>query len=189
MVEAIFTIIGTIIGFVLSEWAQSHRDKKERTQRIQAVRTLLSLEIETNLRKLTDFWNEANEIDEQATGDSSRKLQLAHRIIQLPFPDISRGALQSQMGQLPVAMDKECLSRVLQVYDRLTQLQVLRDALATLWQDQKADWDSVSQGRGAVPWSVTRLSRRFDHSAPAICDEFTSVVKTLIADGNPLQTA
>jgi len=93
------------------------------------------------------------------------------------------------MGQLPVAMDKECLSRVLQVYDRLTQLQVLRDALATLWRDQKADWDSVSQGGGAAPWPVIGLSREFDHSAPVICDEFTSVVKTLITDGNPLQTA
>jgi hypothetical protein len=189
MVEAIFTIISTVIDSVLSKLAQSRRDKKERTQRTEAVRTLLSLEIDTNLQELTDFWVEANKTDEPAKDDDSRKVQLARRIIQLPFPNISRDALQSQMGQLPVAMDKEYLPRVLQVYNRLTRLQALRNVLAIASQEQKADWALASQGRGFVPLhAAIGLSRRFDNSAPAICDEFTDMVNILMADGNPLQS-
>jgi hypothetical protein len=189
MIEAIFAILGTILGFALSEWAQYRRDKKEESRVAESVCTLVALEIDMNLKKLIDFWEEVIDIEDSAEDEDSRKRELARQIINLPFPDFFRDALQTQMGHLPTSMDKELLSRVLQVYDRFMHLQIIRDTLALASYEQKADWNLASQGRGYVRGSaIFGLSRRFDKSAPDICDEFTNTVNDLITDGNPLQS-
>ncbi len=46
MLEAIFAIIGgTVLGFFLSECAQSRREDREEKRQAEAVRILISLEI------------------------------------------------------------------------------------------------------------------------------------------------
>ena len=85
MLEAIFTIIGTVIGailgFLLSEWAQSRREEREEKRLAKAVQVLISVEIDTNLKKLKDFWSDVNDPDGLTEKEDIRKIEVARRLI------------------------------------------------------------------------------------------------------------
>jgi hypothetical protein len=61
MTEALFTILGTFIGFVLSEWAAKRREDRNEKKQAQSVRAIVSLEIDRNLGLLQDFWLQVNQ--------------------------------------------------------------------------------------------------------------------------------
>jgi len=90
MSEAIFgvigTMIGTILGFVLSEWAARQREKSTEKRQTRTVRTMLSLEIDQNLNLLRDFWSKVRQVDESEQDPNLARSRLARRMIELPLP-------------------------------------------------------------------------------------------------------
>ena len=192
MLEAIFTLIGTVmgtvLGFFLSEWAQSRRENREQKRRSSAIRTLISLEMNTNLKDLESFWIEVNKTEESAANEKQIKIQFARRILNLAFPDMSQDAFKSQMTQLPLAVNSQLLSKIFQFYDRITRLQALREALDIAAREQRLDQSLVDQSN-SIPAAakIMFLSQRFDNSAPAIGEEFGKVISQLMSDGNPLE--
>lgn len=196
MSEAIFgvvgTILGTIVGFVLNEVATRQRERRLKKGQIQAVRTILSLEVDQNLAVLRDFWNKVNQVDrvdESEQDPELAHLRLARRLIDLPMPHWSHKMWESQMSLLATALSEEEIKRVHDLHNRLDTIATIRSTLSALASEEHEDWRAAPKTeRGLVPLSAAwSLSRKFDKSAPGLWIECERVVHETLDKGNPLQ--
>lgn len=188
MVETIFTIIGTILGFALNEIATRLREGRTEKRQIRAVRTMLSLEIDQNFALLRDFWSKVNQVDESEQDPDLARLRLARRLIELPLPHWSHKIWESQMPLLATALREEEIRQVHELHNRLDTITAIRSTLSALESEQQEDWRAARTESGGVPRSVAfGLSRKFDENAPGLWMECERVVHEVLDKGNPLR--
>ena len=134
MSEAIFgvigTIIGTIWGFVLSEWATRQREERTEKRQAGAIRTMLRLEISQNLASLRDFWGKVNQVDESEQDPDLARLRLARRMIESPLPHWSHRMWESQMSLLTIGLSEEEIKQVHDLHNRLDAITRVGQGLA-----------------------------------------------------------
>lgn len=125
MIEALFTILGTIIGFGLSELATFFRKRREDKRFTESVKTILKLEIDLNLQMFGEFWSQVNQLNGAIEDLEARKRRLARRLIEVPLPALRKEALQSQFSLLAWAISEQEVIQVFQFYDRLGKLETI----------------------------------------------------------------
>jgi hypothetical protein len=193
MVEAIFTIIGTIIGFALSEVATAIRECRGEKRRTRSVKTLLKLEMTLNLQGLRDFWTKVSTLPEAQEDLDSQKRALARQLIEEPIPQFERGAFESQLSHLASALEEHEVLQVLQFYDRLRRLESIRAEFIESLSEQQQELQAAAPG-AAIGDSLTSglayylLSRLFNEKAPRLWDEVELLVNQILAKGNPFDS-
>jgi len=185
MIEALIatvgTIIGTILGFFLSEWSTKRREDRNEKKQAQSVRTLVSLEIDRNLNLLTDYWPRVEQAADPNDDAQGRKIKLASKFIELAFPEWKREILDSQLPLLAMALREQEVVQVLQFYDRLSKVEALRNGLVSAAQEDKED-------RRAPVRNSYSSSMAFSRKALVYWDECESTVAQLLGKGNPLKS-
>ena len=189
MIDAIFGILGVVLGFVLSELAQIRRERSNEKKQAQSVRVLICLEIDMNLRSINDFWLQVTNEEEQPGEDVIlRKTRLARRFVDTPYPDLQSRSFEMQIPQLSTSFNELEITLVFQFYERLNRLVILRESLNTFSIHQQDEWNSVSGGSNAIPLGKSfGMAHKFDKNAPKLWDECESLVAQLVAKGNPLK--
>jgi len=192
MIEAIIgvvgTLLGTVVGFFLSERGTKRREERNEKRQAQSVRTMVSMEIDRNLELLEESWREVNDTPESDDDQEARKRVLARRFIELPLPTWNRESLDSQLLLLPMALSEQQIVRVFQFYDRLSKLGAIRTELAMAAEVQREEWMAASGGQGMIPMHISHfLRRKFDEKAPTYWGECQRNVENMLTEGNPLK--
>ena len=190
MIEALFALLGTVIGFVLSEWATTRRENRNEKRQAQTVRALIGLEIERNLSLLRDFWSQLKTTPLPENDAAANKRRLAQRFVELPLPEWKQRVLDSQLSFLPLAIHEKEVTQVFLFYDRLSNLQACRAQLTVLSQDKTQQQRADRQTFRGEPMPISGyVPPKFDTNAPAIWDQCESIVAEIEAEGNPLRSS
>jgi hypothetical protein len=188
MVEALFTILGTILGFVLSELSTRYRESRNEIRQAKSTRTIVSLEIDLNLEFLKEFIEKANQIDLESKGVEERKKSLAHFFMEYPFPDWSKEAFTSQLSLLPNSLSEQEVIKVFQFYDRLQRIDVIRSNLLLALQLKKSEVQAAIKNNYVGFREMYYIPNTpFNDKASSYWDEGKSLAAHLLAKGNPLK--
>ena len=182
MIEALIatvgTIIGTILGFFLSEWSTKRREDRNEKKQAQSVRTLVSLEIDRNLNLLRDYWPQVEQAADPNDGAEGRKVKFARRFVELAFPEWKREILDSQLSLLATALHEQEVVQVFQFYDRISKVEALRNGLVLAAQEDKEDQRSPVRNSYGLPMAFSKRALMY-------WDECEDIVAQLLGKGNP----
>ena len=191
MGEVLFALVGTIVGFVLSEVATLLRARRDDKRVAASVRIMLGLEIGSNLGMVNDLWSR---IEQPVPGDRSpqaQKLVQARRLVQLPVPSFSNDAYRSQLGLLPKAANAAEIARVVEIYDRLKRIEALRGEMQVLAREQEDELRAATKQEAGFSGPSRLLSyfpsSPFDDRSPDLLEECTGLIMGLLEGGNPLR--
>jgi hypothetical protein len=177
-------IWGVILGFSLNAiatWLQEIRAEKRQAR---AVRTLLSLEIDQNLEILRDFWNKMKGVDDSGQSTSKDYLRLALRLIELPLPNWSHKAWESQMSLLVRALKDQ---EIKQVHNFHTQLDAISGIRSTLLALNVGNREEASPALLLQSGLANWFTKAFEPKASQLGEECEQIVRALLDKGNPLK--
>lgn len=191
MIEAIFTIVGTIIGFALSEIATAIREGRSEKKQAKSVKTLLKLEMTLNLRRLQDFWAKASMLPETPEDLDDQKRALTRQLINEPLSEFERDAFESQLSHLAGVLKEQEVLQVLRFYDRLRRVESIRAELMASLSEQKQELQAATTG--GVAGSQFRTiayfpPTPFNEKAPRLWDEVEQLVSQIRSEGNPFDS-
>lgn len=192
MIEAIFTLVGTVLGFFLSEWTQSRREKRKQFQLSKSVKGVVSTEIDSNLVLVKRIHDEALSMNEDQQNEDEENSQNNYKkagriIIDLPIPSFSSKAFDNQLSDLGQALSRDELNKCFSLYNDLYRLEAIRRTLINASEIQREEWKLASGGSNVVP--VGRafwMNRKFDNTAPDLINELSEIVEVVLNTGNPL---
>ncbi len=187
MTEALFTLLGTILGFILSEFSTWRRESRNETRQAKATRTIVSLEIDLNLEFLKEFIEQANKINLVDSDIQGRKKALARFFTEFPFPNWSREAFTSQLSSLPHALSEQEVVKVFQFYDRLQRIDIIRNDLIAALELQKTELEAATISKGYYSQLAYIPNEPFNDKASNYWDQGKSLAAQLLAKGNPLR--
>ena len=182
IVGVIGVLLGTALGFGLNEYAGRKQEARTEKMQVRSVRTIVSLEIEENLRLLWQFWRSVEALPDEADRDA---MNFSRRLIQVPLPGWSHGAWESQLSSLAAALTAREIRQVHVHHNRLERITAIRAQLEAFAATQRDEWMSAPDAGGVVR-SVAGLSRVFDWNAPELWAECERGVEELRETGNPL---
>jgi hypothetical protein len=188
MIEALFTLLGTILGFALSEFSTWRRESRNETRQAKATRTIVSLEIDLNLEFLKEFIEQANQINLEKSDLQERKKSMARFFTEFPFPNWSKEAFTSQLPSLPLALSEQEVVKVFQFYDRLQRIDIIRNDLLAALDIQKSELEAATISKGYFRQLAYSPNKPFDDKASNYWDEGKSLAAQLLAKGNPLKS-
>jgi hypothetical protein len=178
-------LVGIAAGFVLSEYAQRRREKKQS----RFTRITMRMEIQQNLQTLRDLWKKIDQVDDIDQGSDKVMRAQARLFVETPLPDWRREAFHSQLPFFGVALDEGEVMRVLQFYYRLDRLEAIRDELTQKLQEQMRIYREETKP-GPADFRSAPLEydppQFFDKAAKRLWNECESIVAQLYAKGNPL---
>lgn len=187
MVETLFTILGTILGFVLSELSTRYRESRNEIRQAKSTRTIVSLEIDLNLEFLREFIEKANQINWENKSVEERKKFLARFFMEYPFPDWSKEAFTSQLPFLPNVLSEQEVIKVFQFYDRIQRIDVIRSELLLALQLQNSEVQAATKNNHMGFREMYYIPNTpFNDKASSYWDKGKSLAAQLIAKGNPL---
>jgi hypothetical protein len=171
--SVISAIIGGIVGSVASFLFVLWMNRSDQRQQTQAVRTLISLEIEHNLMLLRSFWERVNKAISADVNAGREVHNMISEMVALPLPRWSRRAWESQIALLPQAVDSEIVLK--QIHAHYTDLELIvaiRDQIMILRQ---------------APRTLTGDNIAYSINTPILYDECKRIVTDMLDVGNPLQ--
>ncbi len=158
---ALLTICGTILGYLLSELSAWVRARRQSRKEARAVRTLLRLEVDYNLKLLGEFRLRLNNIATERIASYSRPELVAKALTKLtrisPAPVWAADLWKTQTHLVSTALRE---NEILAVYEVYHQLHIL---------------------------SVTLDRARQEEVDPLQAHGFEEILNGLLAAGNPLK--
>jgi len=191
MIEAVFAIVGTIIGFALSEIATAIRERRSEKRQAKSVRTLLKLEMTLNLQRLQGFWAKVSLLPETRGDFDDQKRALGRQLIDEPLPEFEREAFESQLSHLAGVLREQEVVQVLRFYDRLRRVESVRAELTVSLSEQREEIRVATKG-GAAGGMGRMLAYSpptpFNEKAPRLWDEVEQLVSQIQSEGNPFDS-
>jgi hypothetical protein len=120
MIEAIMGLVGVILGVVLNEGVSQRREQCKERKQAEAVRTLLKLEIDYNIKSIENLKGTVEKYNQGFPED-----------IKPPLPSFSYRAWESQMSLLTIALDKGSIERVNEFYTSLDAVSAYHSRIIT----------------------------------------------------------
>ncbi len=181
--QLISTLLGVVVGFVLSTLQTNRRDSEAKKERALSLHSVVSAEIDFNLTMLQEFWNRLTERDSDKEIPNAGEA-MSRKLAYLSTPKWSHKLWENQITLLVGTIDKETINKVLRFHqqiDRLTNLQARVVELVKLHPPQYPQYLS-SDSSASVKWEPTD----FQKVAIPIWNEFFQVTQDLLRIGNPL---
>ncbi len=179
----ITTLLGVVVGFILSTWQTNRRDSEAKKERALSLHSVVSAEIDFNLTLLQEFWNRLNERDSDKDTPNYGESML-RKLAYLAPPKWSHKLWENQVSLLVGTIDKETINKVLRFHqqiDRLTNLQARVVELVKAHPPHYQEYLS-SDSSATVGWEPTD----FQKVAIPIWNEFWQITQDLLRIGNPL---
>lgn len=166
-------IIGTILGFLLSEWRLCRTERRQ----CKNARILLKLEINQNLKLLSEYWEKLNQIEPELN-DMYNEIIIA-RLTELNLPEWNNIVWKNQMLLFALAMKPNKLKQIYEFYSRLDRIRSIYNSLSALAETNKENITNfeISQVPVAVVFKIPVLP----------WTEFKELVCKVIAEGSPLE--
>jgi hypothetical protein len=186
---ALLTLLGAIIGFVLSEISQYFRNNKNEAKQKESVRKIVYLEIEKNLELLRAFNKTINDpegitlpVDTKGDKESEsvRKYQLALRFLGIPFPTFLTLSYESQLQYFSLAFQENEINKIFSFYNFFPRLTTIKNYLKSA----KDAYDRMKE----LPRDQTtyHAAINFLTAAPPLWDEMSLIICEILEHGNPI---
>jgi len=185
----ITTIIGAVLGFLLSEISTRRREQRTEKQQARSLRAILRIEMARNLTTLKQYWSEIQAQDSDSLSPNQRSSVLAERLVNTPLPAFSREALTSQLPLVALSLSPEDIEKMFQFYDRLATLATFRTDAAEALRDQQGEMTRFRQSQtapGQTPGLVYAPRRPFDTLADQRWNGIEALIRQTLEAGNPL---
>jgi hypothetical protein len=180
MDKLIISILGVVLGFVLSqlaEWFKSiQRYKKQR----KSIRRIFFLEIKKNYRLLYLFWNQIKEsaqIDDEIPADPA-EYPIAHYISITPFPHLSTTIWETHLSQITSAYDSEEITKLWGFYEDISQLDNLSKSIKYLRESAYAR-ESAESG-SIFPTGKIAASMHFNTDSKNSVEQFVTIIEGIL---------
>jgi hypothetical protein len=186
--EAVYALLGTILGFVLSEISQFIRDNRTESRKEKALRKILKSEFEFNLLNIRKYKAEIDKIIVDEIDPKIMRIKKARRIIDILFPGIRNIVFEGQLENIATLLHKDEVERSLSFHELLRIEESFRNEFHKSYKQQKDEWDLASGGSGMV--SIDRsfgLTHKLDKSAIENWDEYYGILCRIIESGNPIR--
>ena len=184
------TLIGTILGFFLSEWSTLRKEERTEKKQAKSIKMMISLEIDCNLKALHEFWLEVNQTNNQDKDINAQKRIKAGRFVRSTSFLLSREVLDSHLSVISIALQEQESVQVIQFYDRIRRLEAIRSSLfITLEKDEEEFLKETTPGPAGFRMASLgyRPFQTFTHRAEELWNECESIVAQIFAKGNPLK--
>jgi hypothetical protein len=135
MSEAIFAFLGIILGWLLSQVSRFYWDRRTEEKQIGSVRHLVQVEIDQNTNWLYEFWKKVKSPDDRDEFERTLDGEYAdalERMRNTPLPQLSRRLLESQLSQLPIALRREQIVDIMDLYESFTRIQSIHSELSSI---------------------------------------------------------
>jgi hypothetical protein len=181
--EAVLTtLLGVVIGFVLSTLNQWLVDRRKERGEAESVRVILRLEIDTNIEALRQFWAKSTTSSDGTVMEPNNVYRYAQGLIDTPFPRFKQDAFRSQLHLLAKSLAEQQILDVFRVYDDLDKVEELKNKL----EEKKGDIRNV-QEIGATSSEGSIVGVEFGNLAQVLWPQIENIVIPLLASGNPLK--
>lgn len=173
-------------GITSGERATQKRQERAEREQAHAARILLSLEIEHNLQLLRAFWGRINKTPQGPNDDpTSVAVRMANQLVDLPLPNWSHKAWESQLTTLPLALNRDAVIKQAYAHHAgLDAIASIKDKLTSLRQEQSEEWRA--QQEGGIVKSLLSLPMPFTENAVALCKECEQAVNNVLSIDNPI---
>ena len=183
--EIAAAVIGVILGFILSEFAQWIRASLDFNKSEKIARSYISIEIQHNLSVLEEIKQTILETNDDPDGRTA--LHRCYKFITLPFADFHDRAFMSQFNIIASSLEKNIAAQLLCHYDKITALNNLRSKM----EQTKAREDHArivaSSGRSTVGCDFANQPYTpFLHSASEYWKLLDQLMTEISTNGNPL---
>lgn len=184
MIEALFTILGTILGFVLNEMSSVWREKRKRREEDLSVCTLLTIEIDYDLKLLSEFWEKIAQDDKSEEDKFLKEIHLAYEFVQSPLPPWTRRMWDGQMARIASALKEDEIREVNAFHSRLDSVASIQSTLSGLLAEQNAF--SRTTKDTVVTFGFFGPPRPFDKKASDLYNQCRNIIEECLRRGNPL---
>jgi|GEM_PF-2996696 len=182
-------IVGAGLALIVSIVTTEIQLRMNTRRQSKAVRTILKLEMDSNLQLLADFWSSLIPVNEQERDIDTQKQRSSLSFIDAPLPVFTQRALDSQMSFLSDALNESEIMAVFRFHDRFGMLKTIRSELILAMQEQRTDLQAATiEGKGDRHRLLAYVPLTpFNKKAPGMWDECDRIVKQILAEGNPLK--
>ncbi len=161
---ALIGVTGALGVWVASQFVDLWRDRRTRKR----TRTMLSEEIDGNLRRLKDWQQQAAKSSSFAAGHPMANVQLGGALLQLALPVWVGQRWLNSTELIPVALNPEKIKRVQAFHDRLEALTKLQKqdvpALSKKVSDVKSEVSAILSEGNPLGASRTRQRHATENS-------------------------
>ncbi len=188
IINSLIALIGTLSGaFFGVRWKESvinKREEKKEKRQIDSVRSLITLEINQNLKSLKELWNKINEDNLDGNNEDIeqdyQKVNLSRKLIQLPLPNWKNVMWEDQTSLLAISLDEGEIKKIYDIYAALDDLKSIYKQLLNLKGDEKEQLRSKYRAmRGPTIFLV---------GSPQLWTNFRGTTLKLLKNGNPLES-
>lgn len=147
IISVIGTLVGAYFGYVLNETAIKKKEEKDERRQIKSVRSLISLEIDQNLKSLEDLWNRVNEDnikekDNENLNSTYIKINLSRKLIGFPLPNWKHKMWEDQTALLAISLSEEKIKKIYNIHSSLDDLKSIHNKLLNLRYEEKEQLDN-----------------------------------------------
>jgi hypothetical protein len=170
----ILSLIGVILGFLLSEFSTHRKEKKQ----MESVRYLFKMEVNSNLELLNNFINKIKE--DYKTDPSNYTLEL----IELPWPRFKSVIWGNQNIFLTSAFDDKNVKNIQEFYNSLDSLESIYSHIKT--EINQNHLKPLTPYKPFISHGVYYEPYNYSGEYNDFAKEFIELAEKLINNGNPL---
>jgi len=135
-------IIGTFLGFALSQLGHYIKEKRVDKRQKQSVRKIINLEVEHNIKLLKEYFEMLNTMNEQERDEASKNIAnepiiKSYKFISSSPPQWSHIMWESQMMYLSLALNDEKILRIHRFHTKLDRINKIYNEFIKLHEEHK----------------------------------------------------
>lgn len=186
MDKIVGSLIGVVVGFLLSQFAGFVKGTAAKRRERNSIRRLLSLELNQNLSQLEDYWHDVSLSPDEDEPKENQTLRLVRRSQEIPYPSFVSIVWQSHISRLAEFLNEEELKEVWRQYEIIRFLPSLHEKLgsATTCKTER----EYGYSRASRALRVQGInSATFKSESAALMMEFKILIEESLKIGNPLK--
>ena len=142
-----YLIVGAILGWLFPEWSRSRHEKKEKAELIKNIKTTIRVEIDQNLKRLTDYRDKLEKIEtseKYRQEKNGKELTKVEKCIDMPNPELSFCFFNNQINILVSAFKEDKLNSIIEFYEKLKHIKAVLQQLRELGDELGEDLRAIS---------------------------------------------
>jgi hypothetical protein len=185
MEKIIGSLVGVIVGFVLSQVATYMKESSVRKKERISIRNLILMELEQNINLLEDYWHDVSLSPDEDEPEENYTDRLVRRTKEIPYPPLISIVWQSHIGRLAEVLENEELKSIWRQYEIFRFLPILHERLVISDSEKvKREYGYSRASRALRTQGLT--SATFNSESAALMMEYKTLITEVLENGNPL---
>lgn len=189
IISALSSLIGVILGFVLSQFADWFKSSRQFKKQQKSVRQIIFLEIEKDYRLLSLFWEQIKDsakVLNEMPADLA-EYPIAHYLAKTPFPYLSTAVWDSNLTKISQVYDSKEIKKIWDFYEALLQLDNLSKGIINL--RESAYLRGTAESGSFFPSGKIVASIEFNSDSEKPVKMFVKIIEDILNNRSPSEIA